>query len=119
MTNCTVTQSTVKGKGSCGGIIGHGTGNNWTKVNIDHCEVTGNTITSTSTSDKKAGSLIGTVGCAGTESNGKTGGIYVTSTTATDNTVKSNETAIDRIYGRQANDTGKLYVDGVELTLEY
>ncbi|MGN0309017.1 MAG: fimbrillin family protein [Bacteroides sp.] len=119
MQGCTVTDSTIEGKGSCGGIIGHGTGSDWTKVNIASCTVTGNEITSTGTNDKKAGSLIGTVGCAGQEAYDKTGGIYVTDTTVSNNTVTSNGVSIDRIYGRQGNTTGKLYVNGVEQTLDF
>lgn len=117
ITGCSVEDSEIVGKGSVGGIIGHSTASAWTKVVIEDCEVTGNTITSTGDSDNKAGSVLATVGVAGlpTTADGetKTGGTWVNNTTVEDNTVTSNSTAIETIYGRQGSTGGMLYIDGV------
>ena len=111
---CSVQDSGISGKGSAGGIIGHATGNGWTRVDIKNTEVSGNTITSTGSSDNKAGSIMGTVGAAGssTTANGetKTGGVYVSSCTITENTVKSNTVENSKVYGRQGTIGGVLYV---------
>ena len=113
--NCSVTGSTITGKGSVGGIIGHGSGNGWTNVVIEETTVKDNTITSTGSSNVKAGAVMGTIGAAGqpTTANGvtKTGGASVSATVA-GNTVTSNGTAITTIYGRQGTATGQLYVAG-------
>lgn len=117
ITGCSVKDSEIVGKGSVGGIIGHSTASAWTKVVIEDCEVTGNTITSTGDSDNKAGSVLATVGVAGlpTTADGetKTGGTWVNNATVEDNTVTSNGTAIETIYGRQGSTGGMLYIDGV------
>lgn len=115
--NCSVKDSLIEGKGSCGAIIGHATGNNWTKVTISDCDVEKNTVKSTGSSTEKAGSLMGTVGCAGMETYGKTGGVFVMNTNAVDNTVTSGAATIDRIYGRQGNENGRLFVDNVEYVM--
>ena len=113
--NCSVKESTITGKGSVGGIIGHGSGNAWTMVEIQGTEVSGNTITSTGSSDNKAGAVMGTIGAAGqaTTVNGveKQGGALVAATVS-GNTVKSNGTAITTIYGRQGTNTGVLELNG-------
>lgn len=113
--NCSVTGSTITGKGSAGGIIGHGSGNAWTNVVIEATTVSGNTITSTGSSTNKAGAVMGTIGAAGqpTTVNGvtHTGGMSVSATVA-GNTVKSNDTVITTIYGRQGTPTGMLAVAG-------
>ncbi len=112
---CSVTGSTITGKGSVGGVIGHGSCAAWTNVVIEETTVSGNTITSTGSSNVKAGAVMGTIGAAGqpTTANGetKTGGMSVSATVA-DNTVTSNSTAITTIYGRQGTETGMLYVAG-------
>ncbi len=117
--NCSVKDSTVTGKGSCGAVIGHATASDWTLVNINGAVIENNTVASTGMLFTRAGSVIGTVGVAGLEKtvNGisHTGGTYVTSLTVSGNTVTSNGTPIDRIYGRQGNSSGKLYVDGAEV----
>lgn len=117
--NCSVKGSTVKGKGSCGAVIGHATASDWTLVNINGAVIENNTVASTGFAFTRAGSVIGTVGCAGLEKtvNGisHTGGTYVTALTESGNTVTSNGTAINRIYGRQGDSAGKLYVDGAEV----
>ena len=63
--NCSVTGSTIESKGSVGAIIGHAAWDSATRVDITGCTVTGNTVKSTGSSNDKAGSLMGTVGCAG------------------------------------------------------
>ena len=112
---CSVTGSTITGKGSAGGIIGHGSCSAWTDVIIINSTVSESTITSTGSSNNKAGSVMGTIGAAGqpTTVNGveKTGGMSVSVTTS-GNTVKSADTVITTIYGRQGTDTGILEVAG-------
>lgn len=112
---CSVTGSTITGKGSAGGVIGHGSCAAWTNVVIEGTTVSGNTITSTGSSTNKAGAVMGTIGAAGqaTTVNGvtNTGGASVSATVA-DNTVTSNGTEITTIYGRQGTETGMLYVAG-------
>ena len=113
--DCSVTGSIITGKGSCGGIIGHGSCAAWTAVNIQNTTVSGNTVTSTGSSTNKAGAIMGTIGAAGqpTTANGVTltGGAMVSATVA-DNTVTSGETAITTIYGRQGTETGMLELNG-------
>ena len=112
---CSVTGSTITGKGSAGGVIGHGSCSAWTNVVIEETTVSGNTITSTGSSTNKAGAVMGTIGAAGqaTTVNGvtNTGGASV-SATVENNEVKSNGTEITTIYGRQGSATGMLYVAG-------
>ena len=112
---CSVTDSTITGKGSAGGIIGHGSCSAWTDVIIVNSTVSDNTITSTGSSNNKAGSVMGTIGAAGqpTTVNGvtKTGGMSVSVTTA-GNTVKSADKVITTIYGRQGTETGLLEIAG-------
>ena len=54
---------------------------------------------------------MGTVG-AGQTAYSKDGGVFVTSCTVENNTVKSNNTSIDRKYGRQGTTGGVLCVNG-------
>ena len=112
---CSVTGSTITGKGSCGGIIGHGSCAAWTAVNIQNTTVSGNTVTSTGSSTNKAGAVMGTIGAAGqpTTANGvtMTGGAMVAATVS-GNTVKSGGTVITTIYGRQGTETGILELNG-------
>ena len=115
ITGCSTENCTIEAKGSVGAVCGHATGDNWTLVTITNFTATGNTITSTDDSNKKAGSLIGTVGVGGkTESAGKRGGTYVNNYTVSSNTVTSNGITIDRIYGRIGSG-GLFVVDGVEM----
>lgn len=109
--NCMIEESTVSSLGSAGGLIGHATGDAWTRDEFKECTVKGCIITSTGDSSEKAGSLMGTVG-AGQSMFGKDGGVFVTSCTVEDCEVKSNNTDIDRIYGRQGSTGGVLCVDG-------
>ena len=110
-TGCTVSGSILTGKGSVGALMGHATGNAWTSVEVKKTVVTANEVTSTGSSTKKAGALFGTTGAAGTEENGKTGGIVVEAVVE-GNTVKSNGTPVTTIYGRQGSPEGKLELTG-------
>ena len=117
ISNCSISDAEVYGKGSVGGIIGHATGDVATLVKIESPKVLRNTITSVGSSTNKAGSVVATVGCAGSEAwNGEKGGVYLTSCTVAGNTVKSNNVANTKFWGRQGDNTGKLYIDGIEVT---
>ena len=109
--NCEISGSTIVGKGSVGGVVGHATGDAWTSFGVEATTISDNTITSTGSSNNKAGIVMGTIGAAGTEKTtnniSNTGGVFV-SVTESGNTAKSNETAITRIYGRQGSSTGIL-----------
>ena len=113
--DCSVTGSTITGKGSVGGVIGHGSCAAWTQVVITNTEVKGNNITSTGTSNVKAGTVMGTIGAAGQPTTAageeKTGGATI-SVTETGNTVTSNGTTITTVYGRQGTETGMLIITG-------
>lgn len=117
--NCSVTGSTIESKGSVGAIIGHAAWDSATRVDITGCTVTGNTVKSTGSFNDKAGSLMGTVGCAGSNQVNSAlkphaePGVFVTNCTVKDNTVTSNTTTITEVYGRQGSTGGKLVVDGV------
>lgn len=117
--DCSVMNAEVTGKGSCGGIIGHATGDDWTLVDMDNIVVTGNTIKSTGSANNKAGSVMGTLGNAGQPKtvNGvtKTGGVYVDNCIVSENTVTSNGVTNDKLWGRQGNSNGVLYVEGTKV----
>ncbi len=112
--NCMIENSTVSSPGSAGGLIGHATGDAWTRDEFKECTVKDCIITSTGDSSEKAGSLMGTVG-AGKSIFDRDGGVFVTSCTVEGCTVKSNNTEIDRIYGRQGTPGGVLCVDGSDV----
>lgn len=119
--DCSVKNCTIEGKGSVGGIIGHAANGAWTLVDMDDITVSGNTITSTGDSAVKAGSVMGTVGAAQTYTvNGITHDGYVSVDNAIieNNTVTSNGTTIDRIYGCQGSTGGVLYIDGVQVIFD-
>lgn len=113
--DCSVKDSVIKGKGSAGGLMGHASCAAWTKVTVENTVVSGNTVTSTGSSNNKAGAVFGTVGAAGTAATAagetKTGGQFVAATVK-NNTVTSNDTTITTIYGRQGTPTGKLELTG-------
>ena len=112
---CSVTDSNITGKGSVGGIIGHGSCAAWTNVEIKDTTVFGNTIKSTGSKDDKAGIVMGTIGAAGTAQtvNGitYTGGVKV-SVIESGNKATSNGTTIKTVYGRQGTPTGVLTITG-------
>lgn len=113
--NCSVENSTITGKGSVGGVIGHGLGDGWTGVTIN-AAVTGNTVISTGSSKEKAGDIVGTAGTAGnsaqpTGKEMKTGFLVIENTTAEDNDVTSGGQEIERIYGRTGTAT-EITIDG-------
>ncbi|MBO4941319.1 MAG: right-handed parallel beta-helix repeat-containing protein [Clostridia bacterium] len=115
ITGCSVKDSVIKGKGSAGGLMGHASCAAWTNVTVEDTVVSGNTVTSTGSSNEKAGAVFGTVGAAGTAATAagetKTGGQFVAATVK-NNTVTSNDTTITTIYGRQGTPTGKLELTG-------
>ncbi len=116
ITDCSTENCTIEAKGSVGAICGHATGDTWTLVTVTNFTATGNTITSTDDSNKKAGSLVGTTGAGGSEEvAGKRGGVYFNNMTYSNNTVTSNGTPIDRIYGRIGTPGGLFFVDGVQM----
>ena len=116
ITDCSTENCTIEAKGSVGAICGHATGDTWTLVTVTNFTATGNTITSTDDSNKKAGSLVGTTGAGGSEEiAGKRGGVYFNNMTYSKNTVTSNGTPIDRIYGRIGTPGGWFFVDGVQM----
>ena len=115
--NCSIVNSQIKGKGSVGGVIGHAACDDWTMVSISNTTISKNTIISMGTSTEKAGTVMGTVGAAGTEKTvndtAKTGGVKV-KVTETGNNVSSNNASIKTVYGRQGDTTGKLTITGGE-----
>ena len=119
--NSSVEGCTFKAKKSVGAICGHATGNAWTKIQVENTVVKDNTIINTDANRKDiVGAVLGTVGVAGTESNGLTGGTYLVNLTVTGNTVKytdgdSNEVELGNNHwvGRVASTGGKLWIDDV------
>ncbi len=115
ITGCSVKDSVITGKGSVGGLMGHASCAAWTKVVVENTVVSENTVTSTGSSNEKAGAVFGTVGAAGQETTAdgetKVGGQFVAATVE-NNTVTSNGTTITTIYGRQGTNTGKLELTG-------
>lgn len=111
--DCSVKNSSITGGNSTGSLMGHATGSAWTLVNVDDTEVSGNTIICTGDSKVKAGALFGTVGAAGQESYGQTGGIVVGGDTVVKgNTMTSNGVASEQIFGRIGSSGGALTVTG-------
>ena len=119
--NSSVEGCTFKAKKSVGAICGHATGNAWTKIQVENTVVKDNTIINTDANRKDiVGAVLGTVGVAGTESNGLTGGTYLVNLNVTSNTVKytdgdSNEVELGNNHwvGRVASTGGKLWIDYV------
>ena len=119
--NSSVEGCTFKAKKSVGAICGHATGNAWTKIQVENTVVKDNTIINTDANRKDiVGAVLGTVGVAGTESNGLTGGTYLVNLNVTSNTVKytdgdSNEVDLGNNHwvGRVASTGGKLWIDDV------
>ena len=118
--NSSVEGCTFKAKKSVGAICGHATGNAWTKIQVENTVVKDNTIINTNNRKDNVGAVLGTVGVAGTESNGLTGGTYLVNLTVTGNTVKytdgsSNEVELGNNHwvGRVGSNGGKLWIDDV------
>ena len=116
---CSVVDCTITGKGSVGGVIGHATGDTWSKVEIVNTTVNGNKVSSTGSSNMKAGSVVGTVGAGGANTVAGKAGEVIVNATVKDNVVTSNNTAIERVYGRFGsagilNITGGKYHDCTE-----
>ena len=119
--NSSVEGCTFKAKKSVGAICGHATGNAWTKIQVENTVVKDNTIINTDANRKDiVGAVLGTVGVAGTESNGLTGGTYLVNLNVTSNTVKytdgdSNEVELGNNHwvGRVASTGGKLWINDV------
>jgi len=113
--DCSVTDSTITGKGSAGAIIGHGSCAAWTNVVIENTVITGNIITSTGSSTNKAGTVMGTIGAAGQAATAagvtKTGGAEI-NVIENGNTATSGGTEITTVYGRQGSSTGALVITG-------
>ena len=102
LTNCSVENSTIIGGGSTGALIGHATGNAWTKVVISDTVVSGNTITGEKS--EKEGILIGTIGVA-QKDQGKEGGVWVE---ATENNNKLTHN-VQHVVGRIGSTGGTCY----------
>jgi len=113
---CSVKNSTFKGKGSVGAIAGHASGSAWTKLDLKSVVVEKNTIIGTK--KDKLGFAVGTVG-AGSEFTvaGVTnyGGLHWNTTGVV---IKNNaidlEGSYQRVYGRFGSDPD-WYLDGVRV----
>lgn len=117
ITNCSVKNSTFEGgDASVASVIGHGTGDLATLVKIDGIVSENNIIKNTN--ESKAGTLVGTVGVAGSAAawNGKMGGLYIDNFTATGNRVNGvGYNGENKLYGRVGS-RGKLFLNGGEVT---
>ena len=118
--NCSVEGCTLSAKKSVAAICGHATGNAWTKIQIENTKILNNTITNTDNNRRDiVGAVVGTIGVAGTENNGKTGGTYLTGLTVTGNTVNYTNSGVttnlgnNHWIGRVGSDGGKMWIDGV------
>ena len=105
--NCQLTTT----EGSAGVVAGHVAGNAWTLLTLKNSTVKNCNVTCGESN--KAGVLFGTIGVAGTQAYGKTGGTYVVDSFWYDNTVTANGDAVERSFGRVGSDGGKYYIDGV------
>ena len=105
--NCQLTTT----EGSAGVVAGHVAGNAWTLLTLKNSTVKNCKVTCGESN--KAGVLFGTIGVAGTQAYGKTGGTYVVDSFWYDNTVTANGDAVERSFGRVGSAGGKYYIDGV------
>ena len=112
ITGGSVSGNTMTATGSIGAIVGHATGSDWTKITVDGTSFTGNNITCTATSGHKAGSLVGTIGTAGAEAYGKTGGVVIKDATVSGNTVTMAGASDNRLFGRYGSDNGGITING-------
>lgn len=109
--NCSVENSTITGS-SVGGINGHAGANAWTFTTITNCTVTGCTLNSTDDGDWRVGIVVGTA---------NVGEVTISNITESGNTLtQDGKTAPSHsnLYGRfvPQNGSGKLTIDGVEIT---
>ena len=121
VTNCSVENCTIQGKGSAGAFMGHGAASDWTKVTANGCTFKNNQINGAGSN--KTGVVLGTIGAAGQNKtvNGvsHTGGIYINNATVEGNTaISGGTTEVARWAGRIGSKGGRLYKDGVDITLE-
>lgn len=109
--NCSVTNSKITAKGSVGAIIGHAGSNPATYQFIENCTVTGCTLHSTDDDDWRVGVVVGTA---------NVGQVTISNITESSNTLSQDgKTAPEHsnLYGRFVpNATGKLTIDGAEIT---
>ncbi len=108
---CSVTDCTLKGAGSIGGIVGHAGANAATFTTIENCTVTGNTFTSTDDGGWRVGVVVGTA---------NNGQCVIKGITASDNALsQTGKTAPEgqsNLYGRFVPaGTGTLVIDGVSI----
>ena len=110
--NCSVTDCTLKGAGSIGGICGHAGANVATFTKIENCTVTGNTLVSTDDGDWRVGAIVGTA---------NNGQCEIKNVTVSGNTIsqvgKTAEVYQSELYGRFVpSGTGTLTIDGVAVS---
>ena len=103
--NCTVEDCKITGSGTVGGIIGQAGANAWTFQTLDGCEVNNTVLTSTSSSNKGIGTMIGTA---------NVGEITLIDCDSAGVTEVGADPVTDKIYGRLAlGNTGKIVqIDG-------
>lgn len=109
---CSVTDCTLKGAGSIGGIVGHAGANAATFTTIENCTVRGNTFTSTDNGGWRVGVVVGTA---------NNGQCVIKGITASDNALsQKGKTAPEgqsNLYGRFVPaGTGTLVIDGTAVT---
>lgn len=98
--NCSVDGCKITGSGTVGGIIGQAGANAWTFQLLENCEVNNTTLTSTSSSNKGIGTMIGTA---------NVGEITLVECKSIGVTEIGADTLTDKIYGRLAlGNTGKI-----------
>ena len=110
--NCSVTDCTLKGAGSIGGICGHAGANAATFTKIENCTVTGNTLVSTDDGDWRVGAIVGTA---------NNGQCEINNVTVSGNTIsqvgKTAEVWQSEIYGRFVPaGTGTLTINGTAVS---
>ncbi len=109
--NCSVTDCTLKGAGSIGGIVGHAGANAATFTTIENCTVTGNNLISTDAGAWRVGVVVGTA---------NNGQCVINNITESNNTLSQTDKTApagqSNLYGRFVPaGTGTLEIDGVSL----
>ena len=98
--DCSVDNCEITGSGTVGGIIGQAGANAWTFQTLENCEVNNTKLTSTNSSNKGIGTLVGTA---------NVGEITLVDCKSIGVTEIGADTVTDTIYGRLAlGDTGKI-----------